>query len=690
MRAVAVILVVAFHAGWRLFSGGFVGVDVFFVLSGFLITGLLAGELNRSGKVSFAKFYGRRARRLLPMSTVVLVVTAIAFSFVLSPLDRGTLASDIKAAALYVANWHFAAGSLDYMNDPNRSPVLHYWSLAVEEQFYIVWPILLVLVARRRRVGRHVRGGANRRMLVALAVLAAVSLLLSAVLTRTSEPFSYYGLHTRAWELAAGGLLSLSLGWVRSWPQAARGLAGWLGLLLVVGSSVMMGPDTVFPGIAATVPVAGTVLLVAAGASGSHAGVSRLLSAAPLTYVGRMSYAWYLWHWPCLIFVGTLAGPTATGDDSVGSVLPHGWAALAAVVVSFGLSVASHEWLEDPVRRSQWLAAVRHRSLALGAALTTTVIGAVGVVLPVASATAAPHPVVVDVEGGPSPAAATNHVASRSVERKITLRMSPTAARNDDPGNAGGCYGDYESTTASPGCVFGDPHGRVRVALVGDSHAQQWFPALHRIALNRHWQLWVWTKAACPLVDLPVHLARFEGRYPACTQWRTSVLSRLAALPRFDAVVVSNFGGLAKQMSDTDGHLLKPRDVGAAWQAAWARTLGRLRPLTRRVIVLRDVPTPSTDVPACVASHTKDVRPCSFRRDTAFKFSNLLYNAERAVPSPVSRYVDMTDLLCPGDRCPVVWSDGSIIYRDSHHLTATVSLDLAPYLGPRLVRAMKD
>jgi peptidoglycan/LPS O-acetylase OafA/YrhL len=360
MRAVAVGLVVAYHAGWGLFGGGFVGVDVFFVLSGFLITGLLADELQRSGSLSFVRFYGRRIRRLLPMSALVLISTAVAFSFVISPLDRPALTGDIRSAVFYIANWHFAGQALNYQTDPSSSPVLHFWSLGVEEQFYIVWPLLLILVAGRA-ARRHDPEGARRRMFAALAVLAIASFVVSVVLTGRSAS-AYYGLHTRAWELAAGGLLALGLPWVTRLPRAALALGGWIGLAVVVGSAIVMGATTPFPGSAAAVPVLGTVLMIAAGVgTTADAGVSRLLSASWLTYVGRISYGWYLWHWPCLIFVRVLSGASITAND-VG-VTVHVWAGwtVLAVVVSFGLASVSHHVLENPVRRSTWLAAAGGR-----------------------------------------------------------------------------------------------------------------------------------------------------------------------------------------------------------------------------------------------------------------------------------------------------------------------------------------
>src|SRR5476649_2483647 len=234
MRAVAVLLVVAFHAGMAALAGGYVGVDVFFVLSGFLITGLLLDELKRTGTLSLPRFYARRARRLLPMATLVLVATVALAHRYLPPLDFASLTGDVRAAALYFSNWHFAALSTDYMSDPNKSPVLHYWSLSVEEQFYIAWPLLLLAVTA---IGRRTWQARVRRVAIGLAVLGLGSVALSVFTTAADGPWSYFGLHTRAWELSAGAGLALARPHLPKLSPGVAGILGWAGLAMVVGSA---------------------------------------------------------------------------------------------------------------------------------------------------------------------------------------------------------------------------------------------------------------------------------------------------------------------------------------------------------------------------------------------------------------------------------------------------------------------
>ena len=281
LRAVAVLLVVTFHAGFPLVHGGFVGVDVFFVLSGFLITGLLLDEIARTGTISLTDFYARRIRRLLPLSTLVLAATAVATYALIPPIDRRGVAGDLVGAALWGANWKFAADSTQYMADTDKSPVLHFWSLAVEEQFYVVWPVLLLVLVGGTGLALRAWPVAFRRISLVLVLVTALSLWASQHQTGTGSPFAYFGLHTRAWELGVGAGLALVKPALRVLSAPAARGAGILGLTLVVGSALMMDETTPFPGTAALLPVLGTALVVAGGARLPHGTIARGLSFSP-------------------------------------------------------------------------------------------------------------------------------------------------------------------------------------------------------------------------------------------------------------------------------------------------------------------------------------------------------------------------------------------------------------------------
>nr|WP_281268703.1 acyltransferase family protein [Vallicoccus soli] len=705
LRAVAVGLVVAFHAGVGALAGGYVGVDVFFVLSGFLITGLLLHELRTTGTVSLRRFWARRARRLLPMSTLVLVVTAVVSYLVLPPLDHGGLAGDVRAAALYVANWQFAAESTEYMADTDKSPVLHYWSLAVEEQFYVAWPLLLLLVAGAGLARRSPRVAVTRVALL-LAVVGGLSFAVSALTTRTAGPVAYYGLHTRAWELAVGAALALAAPLVARVPRPAALAAGWAGLLAVVVAALAYDSTTVFPGAAAAVPVLGTALVVLAGgtaAVGTSAGVPRLLDNRALRYVGRISYGWYLWHWPCLVLAGALSGGTAGGDALVGgaggAARGSTLATLAAVVVSFGLAALTHRLVEEPVRHARGLALRDGRSLALGAGLTAVAVVAslgAGVVgtggtaprgtesgPPLASAAVLPLEPGGAVPGG-TPAVGSAVLTGPDA---TSTTLSPEEARADRPEGTDGCHVDYPTTTAGTECRFGAEDGSRVVALWGDSHAEQWFPAFEQLARERGWTLWFWGKAGC--APHGVHqLQRGRVPYTQCEEWRAHVLERMAGLPRLDLVAVGRVGGHFPNAVDASYEDIAPEERHAAWVEGSEEMFDALDDVASRVVVLRDTPKPTVDVPACLSEDPGDLRGCDFPRDGQVVSDEEIAAAEqeaaRAHPSVGS--VRLTLDVCPTDPCPAVTRDGVVMYRDDDHLTASFSARLSGALGRELTR----
>ena len=311
LRAVAVLAVVLFHAGVPGVGGGFVGVDVFFVISGFLITGLLWREVSTTGTVRLGRFYGARARRLLPASATVGVIIVIVSAVLLPPLQARTVIDDGIASALYVGNYRFALQGVDYFaaNLP-PSPFQHYWSLGVEEQFYLVWPALIIgtawLIRRaRRRTGAHATSS-ETPYLVVLALVGAVSFAVSLVATHVVPSVAFFSLPTRAWELAAGGLVALTAGQWRRLPARPAAIAGWAGLALILLACTRLGATTPYPGTAALLPVLGTALVIGAGCAAAAQGCGRVLALSPMRAVGRVSYSWYLWHWPVLL---VLAAP---------------------------------------------------------------------------------------------------------------------------------------------------------------------------------------------------------------------------------------------------------------------------------------------------------------------------------------------------------------------------------------------
>ncbi len=382
LRALAIIPVLIFHAheflsptatgplglvstvlGWV--PGGYLGVDVFFVISGFLITGLLVREGETTGRVHFGRFYARRARRILPAATLTLLVTLVASYLILPAARAASTAVDVLWAALFNADVHFANSGIDYMGvatDP--SPVLHFWSLNDEEKFYVVWPVVLLVatVIAHRVSRRHLRPA----LFVALSLLAIPSLLWSQHLVSTGDTSAYFSAFSRAFELAAGGLLAISMPAVLRAPRAARVVGAIVGFLVVVWCMATYTTLTPFPGLAALPVVIGTVLVMAGHESGI---VSRGLSTAVPRWFGRISYSLYLWHWPVLVLGAAL---TATGLMTVKQ-------AVLGMIVSVLLAWGSYWVIEQPPQR---LARLRptNRALWFGLVLiVTTCVAAVGV-----------------------------------------------------------------------------------------------------------------------------------------------------------------------------------------------------------------------------------------------------------------------------------------------------------------------
>ncbi|WP_396836933.1 acyltransferase family protein [Mycobacterium sp. ITM-2016-00317] len=360
MRAIAVVLVILFHAYHQPFTGGFVGVDIFFVISGFLITSLLVRESEREGRVSISRFYARRVRRILPASTVVVLVTVLATYHWLGFINGNNVAEDAKWTAIFAANVHFAVLGTDYFGAQlPPSPLQHMWSLGVEEQFYFVWPALFLILVFIARGARH-----RRALAGALSVIIVASLSWSILQTAINETWAYFSPLTRAWELALGALVAVLA------PSIARLKYAWLPTVLSVGglcaitvAAFLLTPDTRYPGSAVILPVAGGAALVAAGCIAKPTWIGRVLSVRPMQWIGARSYSMYLWHWPLLII------PARYLNKDLDLLQTTGLVALAVLA-----SALTFRLVEDPIRRSRFLSARTGLSLAMGASLVAITI----------------------------------------------------------------------------------------------------------------------------------------------------------------------------------------------------------------------------------------------------------------------------------------------------------------------------
>jgi peptidoglycan/LPS O-acetylase OafA/YrhL len=661
LRGVAVLLVVLYHAGLPWTPGGFVGVDVFFVVSGYVITSLLVAEVRQEAGVSLCGFYARRCRRVLPAAGFVLVASCALGAVLLPPLARLGLARDAVAAALYGANWHFVAEQTDYLRaggDP--SPLLHFWSLGVEEQFYLVWPAVFVAaiaLAGRLRLAR------TTVLAVALSGLTAASFALSLHWTATSAPTAYLSSPTRAWQFAVGAWLALLL------PVAARVggavAAGVRVLLGVVGAGALGWAATTvdvrgYPGTAALVPTLATAALLAAGCDLPRRrglGVTWLLGTAPLRQLGALSFTWYLWHWPLVVLV------TARWGDV-------GWPMRLGVVLAALLPAAlTSRWVERPLRRSAVVSSRPRVGLALGVA--ATVLPLCAAVLLAAGSSAALDPARYG-------SAVDGRIDPQLVHLDDTLTSGPVApavrvAALDVPPSPAGCH-LRAVEEASPACVTGTVGAAGPVVLFGDSHAEQWLSAAQALARELGTGVVQLTKQGCPATMLHVDLPAGGGPYPACDRWRETSLRRLEAGHRPAVVVVTSYSGYAGDPT--------------AQAAGWLPTLRRLVALGAPVVYLADTPLPPTDVPDCVSGALDDWDRCAFDRATAVQEDR----TAAAVAAGRVRgvwLVDLTPSLCPDAgpraRCPAV-RGGVLLYRDASHLTDTA----VRVLAPQFVAAVRD
>lgn len=664
-----------YHAGVPFVPGGYVGVDVFFVISGFLITGILLRELDATGRISLADFYARRARRILPAAITILVVVALASLAILPSIQWSAIGRDILAATVHLANWVFAASESDYLQQgAAASPVQHFWSLAVEEQFYLIWPLLLVLLtalSRRRATAPRSPASSSatlRRWIIAAALVLTLGSLAHAIhITAVNPGAAYFVTTARIYELGIGVLVALFATALGRLPRLLAQLLGWAGLAAIVAAALTFNAQTLFPGAAALLPTLGAAAILVAGLQNRHRqGVGRLLSLRPLTWVGDISYSLYLWHWPLLVFAHHLAGelPPAIG--------------LAVVIAALLPAYASYRWIERPI--ITW-PLVKPREMALhvgGVAMVIGVLaGSIPLVLPTPAPTGEVHTVtrtVTDPDGttrqvqlfGAEALAEEPALGDISTFTGGYLPSLDEVAQDLSPVYADGCNLRPSETEPRP-CVYGDENSDVTIALVGDSHAAQWVTTARRLADEDGLRLITHTKSSCPLSTQPVWSESRQSLNETCLEWGRQVIQQLSE-DRPDLVILTNTG------YHDDGGQPITAGLAGAWTALQETGLD--------VVVLLDSPFLGLDVPTCLATHEDDPQRCGVDRELALSRSGREAQ-QQALTTAAVPVVDLVDQICPGTVCaPIV--GGVVVYYDSNHLTATYARTLAPALREAL------
>jgi peptidoglycan/LPS O-acetylase OafA/YrhL len=692
LRGLTLLAILGFHVAMPGVGGGFVGPDIFFFISGFVITGQLWREVRTTGTVGLRKFYGKRARRLLPVSALVGVVTAIASALLLPPLQAKAALMDGIASALYVPNFWFIGQQVDYFaGNVLPSPFQHYWTLGVEEQFYLVWPPMIIgtawLIRRMRRRAKADVPQSKTPYVVLVSVVAVSSFALSLMITYVMPLAAYFSLPTRAWQLAGGALVALTAVYWRRLPQRAAVITGWVGLALILFACVYLTPATPYPGTAALLPWLGTALVIGAGCATPTLGCGRVLAVAPMRALGRWSYSWYLWHWPALVFAPILLGHAL---GLAGNVV--------VVVVSGGLAVLTLRFVENPLRYAAFLRRSAGKSLAVGG-VSSALAACVSVVLLLwVSSLPLPIPVgrgaqtvPLTITAGPAQdvfGQVQAAVAATADLKAVPSNLNPPLA--DAAGEVGamlfdGCLrAPFQS--GQPECAMGDTASKTTVAVVGDSHASMWIPAFQQIGTQRPWRLEAMAKAACPMMDLPIAnplVSRLVEYVQRCEQWRGQIIARLRAEhPKL--VMVSVFRSYTA--TNSHGFLSGFTSYDPAWIDALTRVVRQLRETGAKVLVLGPLPQLNTSVPGCLSEHLDDATACSPPMSTAFNRPGIAAEAA-ATKAGGGQYADLTELFCTKNRCPVIVGN-TLVYVDAGHLTLEYSRLLAPALAALADRAL--
>jgi peptidoglycan/LPS O-acetylase OafA/YrhL len=655
LRAVAILLVVLYHADLPGLGGGYVGVDVFFVISGFVITGVLLRERSAKGRTSLAHFYARRVRRILPAATLVIVTTVIATYIVLGPGFGNATAIDSRWAELFLANFHFAAAGTNYLNAHQPpSPLQNFWSLAIEEQFYLVYPTLFLVVCSLR-----VRWSRRARLLVGLGAVVVVSFVLSMVQTSSAPAAAYFSPLTRAWELALGALIAVATDRLVRLPRRLAGAMTWVGLAAIVFAAVDFGANTTYPGALVAVPVLGTALVIAGGTAVPVFGAEILLGRAPFGWLGRLSYSLYLWHWPILV----LAAESADRQS-----LPF-HRNLVPLTLALAVSALTFYLYETPIRHLPRLQARSRYALAMGAVLVAVALGISTVELDLHNGTTASSGGLVGTSVIGTPAqVATAVTDAPGIQHLPADLVPPLTGRSEDWGGSGPpCFPPVAATTIPASCVGGLPYGSRTMVLYGDSHATMWQDAFSIIAGIEGWRFYDFGKGYCEAADValptPPGFGRPGSAYTACDAFHRFAVDRINALHP-DLVVITEEVG-----TKPDGRAYAPGE----WKQGLERTIRSIHVPRADIVVLGNVPVMTLDPPQCLEEHTDDVQACS----NLLSWSVVTYNRAEAAAAAATgvRYVNVIPWFC-STTCTAVIGRYQV-YFDSFHIDAAYSTYLS-------------
>jgi peptidoglycan/LPS O-acetylase OafA/YrhL len=643
LRAIAVLLVALDHAGVGFLQGGYVGVDVFFVISGFLITGFLLRRATQSGRVPFSEFYAARARRILPAATLTIVATVIASWHFLNYVRAVSVFHDAIWSAFFAANIHFSQIGTDYFaQDLPPSPLQHFWTLAVEEQFYIVWPALLavlLIVLRRRR----------SFLIAATACLCLTSLVYCIRETETSQVSAYFSTTARAWELGLGALIAMVASELGRLPAGLRALLTWVGIAAIILAGVTFSADTQFPGYAVLLPVLGSALVIVGGLGGApRFGVGAILRYQPFQFVGDTSYAFYLWHWPILVITAEHLGHPLTVPQNLG-----------LLAIGFAVSALTYLTFENPIRHA--------RALAMPRAALMLWPATVGMVLLLANVGISAEPALgVNAREQtaivPRPLNTYARLVAKSVTPARLAQPIPTVLHP----SVADVYDDHPSVrscTRRPGeggtCTLGDLRASRSFAVLGDSHADAWMSAFNYFAKHHHYRLIVLTHDGCTIGI--VSTGNDPVGHCGSSSWARWLGQLSQERPEF--LVVAQY--------------FDPRIPPKQMYLGLRQELKAFDQRVPRTVVIEDPPHhPLINPTDCLLRGGATLGDCTLALSA--EQSTQYATLRKIVRShPKDRYLHTQRWFCSGGKCPMVVGN-MIVFRDTNHVSDTYVRYITP------------
>ncbi|MBA4861408.1 acyltransferase [Streptomyces sp. PSKA54] len=647
------MMVVSMHCGILDIHGG---VDVSFVLSGFLIGSQLLAEIDKTGKVSLSKFWARRFRRLAPGMAVVIIATAVLAWLYASPLRFRDTMEDGLASSLSVMNWRLVETGTDYFaNDGTQSPYQHFWSLGIEEQFYVAAPIaLFVTVWLSRAIFRN-------RVLVGLFLMAVVggSLYLSVTQTKSNQPLAYFGTHTRIWELAFGLLLALGAPLLSRMNRGFAAVVSWVGLAIAIGTALLITPETPLPGYAVAGPVLGASMIIAGGCAAPRFGAEWLLHNPVFNSVANVSYGWYLWHWPILILWPDITGHELSYSDR-----------FRVASLSLILAYVMFYVVEFRFRNNAQLVARPWKGIFAGGTAVAGTAGAAAFAMTVL-------PLNLSASAAAAGSGTVGYSGPESVQRSVLQKELSGVAqgalpKSPDDKTHYGCIDntDVEEFVMRDNCVIGDTEGKKTIVVIGDSHAWQWGDAFHELGKKLDTKVVTMAKGGCSPEVYAIKNPELNREYSECDSWRESAFEEIKDLEP-DVIVVTN------------------RVRKEATEAGAEKAFQVFEDSGAKIVYMTDTPQPGRNVPDCLATHTDDISACNPTQDAAIEFPAFRAMEQKVAKRHGAKIIDTLPAFCADNVCPTVIAN-QIVYFDSSHITAGYAKSLVPLLQPTLKKVLAD